>query len=454
MKKIIAILLISLLSLGMSSCNNNCNNNKTYIISLDYRDGREIVEFETSGTFDIENPIREGYKFLGWLTEDKQKFEGNSVNSDMLLTADWLKLNEEFSLFYDPCSGVMPAEFIDKYLTGQTTTLPIPTRKYHKFEGWYLDQDFVIGPYYEVSDTTTGTKTFYAKWVDIAEYKTISYELKGGSISDQAIFKYIPGEVYEILPAIKEGYFFGGWYDNHQYKGNPIRVIDESYSEDIVLYAKWKEKTLQNANISIYGDSISTFEGYLPEGYATYYPISAVSNVEDTWWHKAILGVNANLHVNASYSGTGVVTAGAVEAFSGQHLERIEQLRKDNIDPDIIIIFLGVNDCKRNQSVKLFKSGYLTMLERIYAEYRSTQVIVCTLNACTFSDRTCYDLRLKYNEAIREVAKEYNLPVIELDKIITEENKSSYMANMLHPNRAGMEVISAEVVKVLKEIYE
>jgi hypothetical protein len=41
-----------------------------------------------------------------------------------------------------------------------------------------------------------------------------------------------------------------------------------------------------------------------------------------------------------------------------------------------------------------------------------------------------------------------------LDKIITEDNKANYMANMLHPNRAGMDEISKEVVKVLENKYK
>ena len=45
-------------------------------------------------------------------------------------------------------------------------------------------------------------------------------------------------------------------------------------------------------NILIIGDSYSTFEGFVPEGYAIYYSSSGgdtdVRKMEETWWHQVI----------------------------------------------------------------------------------------------------------------------------------------------------------------------
>ena len=48
------------------------------------------------------------------------------------------------------------------------------------------------------------------------------------------------------------------------------------------------------------------------------------------------------------------------------------------------------------------------------------------------------------------------LPLLEDIEItgVANEGKATYMANMLHPNRAGMDEIALEVVKVLKENYK
>ena len=46
-------------------------------------------------------------------------------------------------------------------------------------------------------------------------------------------------------------------------------------------------------NVLILGDSYSTFNGYIPDGYITYYsenerPETDVRRVEETWWHSLL----------------------------------------------------------------------------------------------------------------------------------------------------------------------
>ena len=452
MKKILSIILVSLLSLFLISCKEEV----FYTLTLDYQNEIGIITTETKGDIELVIPTKEGYKFLGWFTESNILFEEKTIKENTTLKANWLKLGERFNIYYDPKGGKMPEDTPYKYETGIELVLPIPTKDHHEFLGWYLDDVFENGPYDKLPDNISGAKTLYAKWVDVAVYKNVTYETKGGILPENVVDKYIPGNVYELSACEKEGYFFRGWYDNQQYKGKVYHVIDETQNTDLKLYARWEEEKLENAYISIYGDSVSTFEGWLPEGYAAYYPINPVNvlTVEETWWYNAISKVNARYHTNASYSNTGVVTTGSPEALKGTEITRIKTLRKDTQDPDIIIIYLGVNDCKRSITAKSFKEGYMTMIERMEEEFSGTQIMVCTLNACSFSVKECFNLRLEYNIVIREVAAEYNLPVIELDKVITEENKAIYMANMLHPNRAGMDEISKEVVRVLKENYK
>ncbi len=62
-------------------------------------------------------------------------------------------------------------------------------------------------------------------------------------------------------------------------------------------------------NILIFGDSYSTFEGYVPKGYAVYYsenerPETDVTKVEQTWWHQVVNEGNYNLVLNNSWSGS------------------------------------------------------------------------------------------------------------------------------------------------------
>ena len=452
MKKILSFIIIGFLSLFFTSCKEEV----FYTLTLDYQNEMGVVTTQTKGDIELSIPIKDGYKFLGWFTEDNVLFEEETIKENTILKANWLKLGERFNIYYDPKGGKMPEDTPYKYETGIVLELPIPTKDHHDFLGWYLDDEYIGDALFELPDNISGAKTLYAKWVDVAVYKNVTYETKGGVLPDNSINKYIPGNIYELVACEKEGYFFRGWYDNKLYKGKVYHTIDEKQNADLTFYAKWEEEKLENTFISIYGDSVSTFEGWLPEGYASYYPINPVNvlTVEETWWYSAISKVNARYHSNASYSNTGVVTTGSPEALKGTEITRIKTLRKDNQNPDVIIIYLGINDCKRSIRAKSFKEGYITMIERMKEEFSGTKIMICTLNACSFSVKECYNLRLEYNIVIREVATQYNLPVIELDKVITEENKAMYMANMLHPNRAGMDEISKEVVRVLKENYK
>ena len=67
-----------------------------------------------------------------------------------------------------------------------------------------------------------------------------------------------------------------------------------------------EESSLQGKTVSILGDSISTFEGYIPEGYLAYYPGNdmTLDDVNDTWWMKMLQNTGMELLVNGSWSGS------------------------------------------------------------------------------------------------------------------------------------------------------
>ena len=59
----------------------------------------------------------------------------------------------------------------------------------------------------------------------------------------------------------------------------------------------------------IFGDSYSTFESYIPEGYVTWYsegekPYTDVTKVTETWWHQVVSEIDADLIQNNSWSGS------------------------------------------------------------------------------------------------------------------------------------------------------
>ena len=64
---------------------------------------------------------------------------------------------------------------------------------------------------------------------------------------------------------------------------------------------------MEKLQVSILGDSISTYSRYNPKGYAVYYDIFAkkayrMNSVRDTWWSQVLRGMKAKLCVNEKYS--------------------------------------------------------------------------------------------------------------------------------------------------------
>lgn len=100
-------------------------------------------------------------------------------------------------------------------------------------------------------------------------------------------------------------------------------------------------------NISVLGDSISTFEGCIPADFAVFYTgerldSTGVKTPDDTWWMQVINHMGGRFLANASWSGSMVEGAGfpcgnsdaRVAALAGPHGEA----------PDDVLVYYGTND--------------------------------------------------------------------------------------------------------------
>ena len=114
--------------------------------------------------------------------------------------------------------------------------------------------------------------------------------------------------------------------------------------------------------VSIIGDSISTFKGWIPSGYSGHYPTSdgKLTLVNETYWYRLIYGYmkNATLDMNISFSAT-TVTNTTEEAYRAKFGDEVQTWwHKDFVTrfienggcgrPDIIIIHGGTNDYGRS----------------------------------------------------------------------------------------------------------
>ena len=78
------------------------------------------------------------------------------------------------------------------------------------------------------------------------------------------------------------------------------------------------ETSLKGKTVSILGDSISTYQGYIPAKYACFYPDkdNDVQSVTQTWWMQMLYHTGMRLLTNGSYSASMVCGSSHTEDSS------------------------------------------------------------------------------------------------------------------------------------------
>ena len=110
--------------------------------------------------------------------------------------------------------------------------------------------------------------------------------------------------------------------------------------------------------VAVLGDSYSTFEKYIPDTNKTYYTTTdwsktGVVNVKQTWWWQVIKKAGFKLGANDSYSGATVSYSGYNDEDYADRsfITRVPRLG----NPDIILIFGGINDNWANTPIGEYK---------------------------------------------------------------------------------------------------
>ena len=119
--------------------------------------------------------------------------------------------------------------------------------------------------------------------------------------------------------------------------------------------------------VSLIGDSISTFEGWMPAGYVKYYPNGSnatVVSAAQTYWYKLIYKYmkNATLDMNIAWSGTVVARSTDPDYLATDHGAGhcfVERFIADGMgNPDVILLHGGTNDVSnRGKSISIYP-GY------------------------------------------------------------------------------------------------
>lgn len=238
--------------------------------------------------------------------------------------------------------------------------------------------------------------------------------------------------------------------------------------------------------ISIIGDSISTFAGFLAsdtEGYegakySAYYPHGNVNRVENTWWYKLtlLLGADINNLCNCSWSGSYVTgdSMSLTSASAGCSSKRILDLSAKGFVPDLVICYISCNDWANNVpignwsvtdpmpsegTISNLREAYALMLCKIQTLYPET-IIVCLTNLEDSkrdktrgwpSNNSKGVTMEEWNNNIKEIACAMGCHIIDLqDTGINYDNVQKYtIDNGLHLNNSGMTLVAKTIAKDL-----
>lgn len=195
--------------------------------------------------------------------------------------------------------------------------------------------------------------------------------------------------------------------------------------------------------VSIIGDSISSYTGYVPDGYpASGYPNAArgVESVEDCWWMKVIRASGAALEVNASWNGSC-----ASNARSGRGYPDFYDRRNALGNPELILVALGTNDSEYFEHVALgeydftsaytslseatFRTAYIKGVKALQANYPSAEIVLVTLK-----------MGDGYAESIQTIGKKLGLRVIDAREYHCTPSTD------VHPDVIGMRQIASAVL--------
>ena len=225
-----------------------------------------------------------------------------------------------------------------------------------------------------------------------------------------------------------------------------------------------KKNDYNGKYFSVLGDSITTLEGYNPEGYRLYYcgknlKRTGVFTAEDTWWGKVISALGGKLLINNSWSGSRVAKVPDSDRLfpSGCSDERTSALGKSGTDPDVILIYLGANDWEQGappyadkdsecDKAEVFAVAYDTMLKKLKESYPAAEIWCFTLAKADIKRNPFYVFRENvagysikdYNAVIMTAAKENGCKAADLYSLGVAYDS----VDGSHPTRRGMKTLA------------
>ena len=218
---------------------------------------------------ELPTPTRTGYEFNGWYTE---KTGGTKVTSDAIVTenqilyAQWTVKQSE--LTFDANGGTVTALPKNIDYGAVYGTLPVPTRDYYNFKGWYTAKS---GGSQVTNSTKMGTEdvTIYAQW----EQKPLSSWVLSSKVPSSAKivntkWTYTRTQTTESTSSTKSGWTQTGTYW-------------KKVGSDFIYYASFPTG---------FDTSNSIYTSFSQSPYSEYEKVNIKREVSNSWegyvyWH-------------------------------------------------------------------------------------------------------------------------------------------------------------------------
>ena len=255
-----------------------------------------------------------------------------------------------------------------------------------------------------------------------------------------------------------------------------MRVLPGGRERDSADFLHWQESnSYYGKQFSVLGDSISTLEGLNPPGHRVYYgknnqDRTRISNWKDTWWGKTIDFFGGELLVNNSWSGSQVARHKELrEQFpSGCSDRRTGELHVLTVKPDVILVFMGINDWARGvrpeaaerdfpaERDAVFSCAYEQMVQKLKKKYPKAEIWCCTLPKSYMSSNESfrfpdsyggYSLEC-YNRHILSIAERNGCALMDLSKAVPEYDT----LDGTHPNAQGMDQLAVGAIRQMGDI--
>ena len=203
-------------------------------------------------------------------------------------------------------------------------------------------------------------------------------------------------------------------------------------------------------NVVILGDSYSTFEGYLPAGYGSWYKSGVtytdVQSAEDTWWRILLDHTRSSLLLNCSWSGSTVCNTGyGGEDFSSwSFITRFRALRKNGFFEkeriDTFIILGGLNDYWAGAPTGELKYDGVTS-EDLYSFLPALCALLSEARDALPDARILFIgeeyISRELKDTFAKICSHVGIEYLEIEGVSKKE---------AHPDKAGMRTIAEQVL--------